>query len=209
MPLSYMPSAATSRRSRPVMPRCWRWRTSRGLRSGWPRAPCTRDGYAPSRSRPRGGLDQIQQGLAAYGAVGTVVGQTYLFARLADAYGHAGQTAAGLTVLAEALAWVDQHEERIHEAELHRLMGELLLQQAVPDVPQAETCLHQALAIARQQQAKAVELRTAISLSRLWQQHGKRDAARALLVDVYGWFTEGFDTADLQEAKALLEELGG
>jgi predicted ATPase len=83
----------------------------------------------------------------------------------------------------------------------------LLLQQTVPEMPQAETCFHQALDIARRQQAKSLELRAAMSLARLWQQQGKRDAARELLAPVYGWFTEGFDTADLQEAKALLAEL--
>jgi predicted ATPase len=83
----------------------------------------------------------------------------------------------------------------------------LLLHQAVPDVVQAETCFQQALALSRRQRAKAWELRTAISLSQLWQQQGKRAEARALLAPIYGWFTEGFDTADRQEAKALLEAL--
>ena len=92
-------------------------------------------------------------------------------------------------------------------AELCRLHGELLLQQAVPEAAQAEACFQQALAIARQQQAKSWELRAAMSLSRLWQQQGKRDEARELFAPTYGWFTEGFDTADLQEAKALLDEL--
>jgi predicted ATPase len=84
-----------------------------------------------------------------------------------------------------------------------------LLQQSTPDEHQAETGFQTALAIARRQQAKALELRAAMSLSRLWQQQGKGDEARALLAPIYRWFTEGFDTPDLQEAKALLEELGG
>ena len=83
----------------------------------------------------------------------------------------------------------------------------MLLKQAVPDASQAEACFHQALDIARQQQAKSWELRAAMSLARLWQQQGKQDDARELLTDVYSWFTEGFDTADLQEARALLEAL--
>jgi predicted ATPase len=95
------------------------------------------------------------------------------------------------------------------EAELYRLRGELLLQHAVAQPGEAETCFRQALDIARRQQAKSLELRAAMSLCRLWQRQGKRDAARQLLAEVYGWFTEGFDTADLQEAKALLEELPG
>jgi predicted ATPase len=96
---------------------------------------------------------------------------------------------------------------RVYEAEVHRLKGELLLRQAVPDVPQAEACFQQALTVARRQQAKSWELRAALSLSRLWQQQGKRAEARELLAPIYRWFTEGFDTLDLQEAKALLDEL--
>jgi predicted ATPase len=96
---------------------------------------------------------------------------------------------------------------RFHEAELRRLQGELLLKQAAPDSRQAETCLHHALDLARSQQAKSIELRAAMSLSRLWHQHGKKEEACRLLKEIYGWFTEGFDTPDLQEAKALLEEL--
>ena len=96
-----------------------------------------------------------------------------------------------------------------YAAELSRLQGALLLQQAVPDAAQAEACFQQALDVARQQQAKSLELRAATSLARLWQQQGKRAEAYDLLAPIYGWFTEGFDTADLQEAKASLEELGG
>jgi ATP/maltotriose-dependent transcriptional regulator MalT len=90
---------------------------------------------------------------------------------------------------------------------LHRLQGELLLRLPRPAIPQATACFHQALAVARHQQAKALELRAALSLSRLWQQQGKRAEAHELLASVYSWFTEGFDTADLQEAKTLLEDL--
>ena len=92
-------------------------------------------------------------------------------------------------------------------AEGYRLQGALLVRQAVPEVTRAEACFQQALTVARRQQAKAWELRAAMSLARLWQQHGKQADARALLAPVYGWFTEGFDTADLQEAKALLDAL--
>jgi len=102
---------------------------------------------------------------------------------------------------------VESTDERQYEAELYRLKGVLLLRQADPDVQQAVTCLQQALAIARRQQARSWELRAAVSLSRLWQQQGRRNEARALLAGVYGWFTEGFDTADLQEARVLLEAL--
>jgi len=126
---------------------------------------------------------------------------------LTEAHAAAGQAEAGLDVLAEALALVDHTGERYWEAEIYRLKGDLLLQQAVPDMSQAEACFQQALTVARRQQAKSLELRTAMSLARLWQQRGKRAEARQLLAEVYGWFTEGFDTPDLQEAKVLLDEL--
>ena len=114
----------------------------------------------------------------------------------------------GLRLLAEALAAFEASGRGDLLAEAYRLQGELLLRQAIPDAAQAEACFQQALAIARRQQAKSWELRAAMSLSRLWQQQGKRAEARELLAPIYGWFTEGFDTADLQDAKALLEELG-
>jgi predicted ATPase len=131
----------------------------------------------------------------------------YARALLAEACAHSGQTAEGWTVLEKALAEVDQGEGRFYHAELYRLKGEVLLRQVAPDAQQAADCFHQALALARRSQAKWWELRAAMRLSRLWQNQGKRNAARQLLTEVYGWFTEGFDTPDLQEAKALLDEL--
>jgi predicted ATPase len=102
---------------------------------------------------------------------------------------------------------VDTTGERAPEAELHRLYGELLLRQAVLDAPQAEAYFQRALDVARHQQARSWELRAAMSLARLWQAQGKRAEARELLAPIYTWFTEGFDTADLQEARALLDAL--
>jgi predicted ATPase len=128
---------------------------------------------------------------------------------LAEAYGQVGQPEAGLTCLATALTLVEMTEERWWEAEVYRLKGELLLRFPLPDMPQATACLHQALAVARRQQARTLELRAALSLSRRWQQQGKQAEAYELLAPIYGWFTEGFDTADLQEAKALLDALRG
>jgi predicted ATPase len=110
-------------------------------------------------------------------------------------------------LLAEVLAVANDTGECRWDAELHRLKGELLLAHPVEHHAEAEICFRQAHDIARQQQAKSLELRAAMSLSRLWQHQGKRAEARALLVPVYGWFTEGFDTADLQDAKALLTAL--
>jgi predicted ATPase len=114
----------------------------------------------------------------------------------------------GLTVLAEMLGEVDTNGLRFHEAELHRLKGELLRARVSDDHMEAEGCFRQALDLAHRQEAKSLELRAAMSLSRLWQHQGKCTEARELLAPIYGWFTEGFDTADLQEAKLLLEELG-
>ena len=147
-----------------------------------------------------------------------------LLALLAEAYGKGGHVAAGLTVLAEALATADRTGERFHEAELYRLKGELTVQSQGPDpqsqasstphlilspqaTAEAEACFHKALAIARRQQAKSLELRATMSLTRLWQHQGKKEEARQLVDEFYGWFTEGFDTKDLQEAQALLAEL--
>jgi predicted ATPase len=153
------------------------------------------------------GLRQIQQGMAALRALGTEIVLSPYLALFAEAYEIIGQSTEGLRVLDEALTQVHQTEERYYEAELHRLRGALLLQQSLDHQAEAEVCFHTALEIARSQQAKSFELRTATSLARLWQQHGKRQEAHDLLAPVYHWFTEGFDTADLQEAKALLDAL--
>jgi predicted ATPase len=155
------------------------------------------------------GLAQIRQGLAAYRVTGMAMLQPHILALLAEAYGDMEQAEEGLTVLDEALAVVERTGERYWEVELHRLKGTLLLARSAEHQAEVEACFRQALDIARRRQAKSLELRAAMSLSRLWQQQGKRVAARELLAPIYGWFTEGFDTADLQEAKALLKELGG
>jgi predicted ATPase len=153
------------------------------------------------------GLAAMRQGLAAERATGSRVYQPYFLGLLAEAYGAGGHPDAGLTVLAEALAVLDTTELHYYDAEIYRLQGALLLQQAVPDAAQAEACFHQALALARQQQARSWALRAAMSLARLWQSQGKCQEASDLLAPVYEWFTEGFDTADLQEAKTLLDQL--
>ena len=153
------------------------------------------------------GIAQMRQGLTAWQALGVKTAVPYCLTLLAEACGASGQAAEGLRLLAEALVVVHDTGERFHEAECYRVQGELLLMQAIPDAPQAEACFQQALAIARRQQARSWELRAAMSLSRLWQQQGKRAEAYELLAPIYGWFTEGFDTADLQEAQALLAEL--
>jgi predicted ATPase len=126
---------------------------------------------------------------------------------LADVAVHLGYTADGLQALAEAHILMEQQEERWWEAEICRLRGVLLLQQPGTPPAEAEAWLQRALDVACRQEAKALELRAAMSLSRLWQQQGKRQAAYDLLAPIYGWFTEGFDTADLLEGRALLEQL--
>jgi class 3 adenylate cyclase/predicted ATPase len=154
------------------------------------------------------GITEMRQGLFAYRATGAELERLYFLSLLADAYGEIGQPQEGVPMLLEALAIADKTEDHHWEAELHRLKGELLLMhQGKKNVGEAEECFRKALGIARRQQAKSLELRTAMSLSRLWQQQGKREDAHKLLAEIYGWFTEGSDTADLKEAKVLLEEL--
>jgi predicted ATPase/class 3 adenylate cyclase len=152
------------------------------------------------------GLDLIRQGLAAWHATGAEQARPNWLALLAEVCGKCGQVDKGLAVLAEALAAMQKHGSW-WEPELYRLKGELLLTRSAEHHAEAEACFQQALEVARRQQAKSWELRAALSLSRLWQSQGKTVEARELLTSIYGWFTEGFDTADLQEAKTLLEEL--
>ena len=165
-------------------------------------------GWALSaQGRAMEGRQQICQGMAAWRATGAELTRPWYLAQLAEAYGQAGQEQAGLTVLKEAMTLVHTTEERWWEAELHRLQGELLLACSAAHTVEAEGCYQHALDVARYQQAKSLELRVAMSLARLWQQQGKRAAAHQVLADVYQWFTEGFETADLKTARALLAEL--
>jgi predicted ATPase len=153
------------------------------------------------------GMAQVRQGIAALRATGAALLVPYFCTLLAEVSAHLGHIEDGLQALAEAHTVVEQQEERWWEAEIHRLRGVLLLRQPGTPQAEAETWLQRALDVARRQEAKSLELRAAMSLSRLWQQQGKQAEARELLASVYGWFTEGFDTQDLQEAKVLLEAL--
>jgi predicted ATPase len=153
------------------------------------------------------GVTEIRQGLAAFRATGAELARPYYLTLLGEAYGELGQVGEGLKVLAEALATIYNTGERFCEAEVHRLRGKLLLARSANHAPEAESCFQQGLDVARRQRAKTWELRAAMSLSRLWQQQGKHAAARDVLAPVYGWFTEGFDTADLHAAKTLLDHL--
>ena len=153
------------------------------------------------------GLTQLRQGLAAVVATGQELLRPLCLVLLAEAAGHVGQVEEGLCLLAEVLTTLEANGQGDLLAEAYRLQGEFLLRQAIPDAVQAEACLQQALTIARRQQAKSWELRAATSLARLWQQQGKWAEARELLALIYGWFTEGFDTADLLDAQTLLRTL--
>jgi predicted ATPase len=169
-----------------------------------------------SQDHAQEGLAHLRQGLAACHPLGAKALQPWGLAMLAEGYARLGQPEAGLTALAKAQALIASTREAFYAAEIARLEGELRMQGGAqaPDVgagtspaTAVETCFQHALEIARSQHAKWWELRAAMSLARLWQQQGKKDEARELLAPVYGWFTEGFDTTDLQDAKALLEVL--
>jgi predicted ATPase len=151
------------------------------------------------------GIVQMQQGLAHLHAMETGLRESYYLGLLAEAHTRTGQVEEAMHLLEEALASVHQRDERYHEAELHRLRGELLWQQEAGEHA-VEACFQQAIAVARQQQARSLELRAVMSLGRLWQRQGRTAAAHQQLAAIYDWFTEGFDTPDLQEAKALLDE---
>ena len=172
-----------------------RWVTLATLLRGW---LSVEQGYVEQ------GIGQLREGLAAQTSMPD---QQPFVPFLAEIYGKAGQPEKGLSMVAEALARAWKTGLRYYEAELHRIKGELLLRQVVPDEEEAEGRFQKALEVARSQSAKSLELRAAMSLSRLWQRQGKQEEARQLLAEIYGWFTEGFDTPDLKEAKALLEEL--
>ena len=152
-------------------------------------------------------IAQIRQDLAAVRETGSAVWEPYFLGLLAEVYARDGQLEAALATLDEALAAAQGTGQRLVEAELYRLRGSFLLRQPGASQAEVETSFRQALDVARRQEAKSLELRATMSLSRLWHQEGKRQEAHDLLAGVHAWFTEGFDTADLQEAKALLEEL--
>jgi class 3 adenylate cyclase/predicted ATPase len=175
------------------------WMAMGGVLRGWALA---------QQGEAQAGIEQLTQGLRALRGTGMEAQRPYHLALLAEAYGTMEQPETGLTMLTEALTLAETTGERWYEPELYRLKGALLLQLNSDNQAEAETCFYKALDIARSQQAKSFELRIATSLARLWQSQGKREAARQILGDVYGWFTEGFDTADLKDAKALLDALG-
>ncbi len=160
-----------------------------------------------AEGRPEEGIADIEQGLTAVRATGAKRRRSYYLALLAEVYGQTGQADQGLNALAEALELVEKTDERWWEPEVRRLKGELLLSQPAQDMAEAEECFNRAIAVAQRQSAKSLELRAAMSLARLWRDQSRAAQARDLLAPIYGWFTEGFDTPDLKDAKALLDEL--
>jgi adenylate cyclase len=163
-------------------------------------------GLALAMLGDREGIARVRQGIRTNRSQGGRTRPGYLI-QLAEVSRVIGQEEEGLHLLNEALSVAEETGERSREAESHRLKGAFLLQQSPDNATEAESCFHHAMAIAQSQQAKSWELRAATSLAKLWQQQGKCDEARQVLGDVYGWFTEGFDTLDLRDAKALLDEL--
>jgi len=157
-------------------------------------------------TRAQEGLEQCTQGLSVYRATGAIfhTGGRFLIC-LGEIYAKLGSIVEGLNCVSEARRIIDMTDEREHEAELNRLHGDLLL--ATGDEPAADRAYHQARIVAKRQNAKFWEVRAATSLARLWRDQGKRTEARDILAPVYNWFTEGFDTANLKDAKALLDEL--
>jgi predicted ATPase len=153
------------------------------------------------------GIANLHQCLAAFLQQNLQLLRPSVLGLLAESYGRAGPAEDGLTILDEALCLVQRTGERHGEADLYRLKGELLLALPAAHQAEADACFRQAIAIARSQGAKSWELRAVLSLSRLYHQQGKPEEARPMLAEIYGWFKEGFDTADLQEARALLEAI--
>jgi len=171
------------------------------------RAVTCRGWALAKQGRKEEGIAQIRQGLAATQASGGELWQGRTFALLAEACGEAGRPEEALAALGEAFDRESRMGRAVSGPDLYRLKGELLLMQNDSNVEEAETCFRRAIEIARKQSAKSWELRATMSLARLLEGHGRRDEARTMLAEIYGWFTEGFDTADLIDAKALLTEL--
>jgi predicted ATPase len=152
-------------------------------------------------------VQTITTGIAAWRATGSTLWLPLYLSQLASAYADLGQFREAWRCIGEAMSTMETTKESWFEAEVNRIAGEIGLKSPEPDAAKAEAYFDRAIAVARQQQAKSWELRAAMSMARLWLGQGKRDEARELLAPVYGWFTEGFDTLDLKEAKGLLDEL--
>jgi len=185
---------------------CIKISTEKGFELLKAAAPSLRGYTQIAQGQVEDGIAQVKQGLAAWKAMGAEFHRTHCLAWLAEAYVKSGQTKEGLATVAEALDTLEKTGERYYEPELHRIKGELLLQQGIEDI-EVKVCFRQAIDIAREQSAKSLELRATISMARLLKKMGNPGEARHLLAEIFGWFTEGLETPDLKEAKALLEGL--
>ena len=174
------------------------WKTSGMLR---------RAGVLALTGKASDAVSIFTSAITAWRSTGATLYLPVWLSLLARAYGELGQFDEAWSYIGEAITAVETTKETWYEAEVHRIAGEIALMSPEPDAAKAEACFERALAVAREQQAKSFELRAAMSMARLWRDQGKRDEARELLAPVYGWFTEGFDTLDLKQAKALLDEL--
>jgi predicted ATPase len=154
-------------------------------------------------------IKTFTSGMAAYQSTGATLYRPQHLSYLASAHAKVGQFEEAWRCISEAITAVETTKESWYEAEVNRVAGEVALKMPEPDAAKAEAYFERALAVARQQQAKSWEVRAAMSMARLWRDQGKPHQARDLLAPIYGWFTEGFDTRDLKEAKALLDELHG
>jgi class 3 adenylate cyclase/predicted ATPase len=170
-------------------------------------APIHRGWAIAQQGHHEEGIEQMRHGLEVAHAAGADIGRSNTLCQLADGYRDAGRLGEALSTVMDALAAVEVQEERYYESEIHRLRGELLLKQNNSNAAEAQSCFERAIEIAREQSAKSWELRATTSLARLLEKQGRRDEARVMLAEIYNWFTEGFDTADLKDAKALLDEL--
>jgi predicted ATPase len=170
-------------------------------------ATVMRGGAMVEREEPQEGIEQLRRGLAAYRATRTEAGRVFGLTVLAGAYGKLRNPETALKVLDRAFKTVEETSERYYESELYRVKGELLLMQDPSNTAQAQGCFQRAIEVARKQGAKSLELRATTSLASLLIKQGYRQEARAMLAEIYGWFTEGFDPPDLKEARALLNEL--
>jgi len=153
------------------------------------------------------GITQMRLVLDALRAAGAMLTVPHFLGVLSNAYGKWGRAEEGLTVITEAVDVMNKTGQLFYESLLYRIRGELLLSLSAENQAEPEDCFRRAIDVARRKNAKSLELRASTSLSRLWQNQGRKDEARPLLAEIYGWFTEGFDTRDLKEAKALLDEL--
>jgi len=172
-------------------------------------APLHRGWAMTQLGRYEEGIEQIRQIANVAHAAGADIGRTNTLRWLAEGYAANGRIDEALAIVAEALTAVEEQAERLYEPEIHLLKGELLLRQSQSNAEEAQSCFEYAIEVAHRQSAKSSELRAATSLARLLASHGRRDEARTILAEIYNWFTEGFDTADLKDAKALLEHLNG